>query len=335
MTIPSTGATDTVTIPVNIATCVDCFNITNGPARLDLCGVCNGTNSTCNGCDGVPASGKVYDVCNVCGGDGLSCINITTNAPSVVNCTSQIIFTMFHTPTPPAVTWSIITLPIVGFAYVNPTSGVVIWNNPAYVGVVWFVVKATSKLNSTVTATYNVSFDVVNCSDCSGTQLGTQLLDVCGVCGGNGKSCLDCFGVPNGNGVLDACGVCNGTSVDCPNGGGMSTWFLYLLIIVITVASVWLFWNFLKVLIGETTFIGGVAPIIPNIPEDRMYVPTQPELLPSMTPTSTVVRRMHPHNKAVDLYPGTVTIPISSDSLKDNIGDSIQRPRYDTDSFTV
>lgn len=324
VTITNTGATDTVTIPVNVATCVDCFNVTNGPARLDLCGVCNGTNSTCDGCDGVPASGKVYDICNVCGGDGLSCLNITTNVSTIVNCTSQVIFTMTHLPTTTPVIWSIIAGPTVGFAYINPTSGVTLWNNPAYVGTVWFVVQATSKLNGTVTATKNITFTVLDCSDCSGTQLGTQLFDICGICGGNGKSCLDCFGVPNGNGVLDACGVCNGTSTNCPT-YGISTWIIYVLVIVIASLSIILLWTCLRVTIGEVILVGKEAPIIPNIPDSRMYVQVQPDVLPPMTPTTTIVRRMHPHNKANDLYPGTLTIPVSSESFKEtNIGSSVQ-----------
>ena len=57
--------------------------------------------------------------------------------------------------------------------------------------------------------------------DCSGAarlvndSLGV-VIDVCGVCGGNGTSCIDCLGVPNGTAAFDQCGVCNtNQSDDC------------------------------------------------------------------------------------------------------------------------
>jgi hypothetical protein len=41
------------------------------------------------------------------------------------------------------------------------------------------------------------------------------LLDVCGVCNGDGKSCADCKGVPNGTAKLDECKVCGGDGSSC------------------------------------------------------------------------------------------------------------------------
>ena len=36
----------------------DCLGVVLGSAVKDLCGVCNGDNSTCSGCDGAPNSGR-------------------------------------------------------------------------------------------------------------------------------------------------------------------------------------------------------------------------------------------------------------------------------------
>ncbi len=310
--IPSTGASTTFTVSVNIATCIDCFNVTNGPARYDVCGVCNGTNSTCDGCDGVPASGKVYDICGVCDGNGLTCLNITTNVSTIVNCTSQVIFPNTHVPVSTPVTWSIAAGPSVGTVYINPSTGIAIWNNPAYVGDIWFVVRATSLLNSSVTDTQNITFSILNCSDCSGAQLGTQLIDVCGICGGNGLSCIDCFGIPNGPAVLDSCNVCNGTNTTCDL-GKLPEWFVLLLIIVAVSSAIGLIWTFLKLVIGQNTYTG--QPVAPkhNIPDERETTYETPTILPSMAPSSSVYRRMNPHNKAVDLFDQSITLPVSSD----------------------
>ncbi|TPX70068.1 hypothetical protein CcCBS67573_g06673 [Chytriomyces confervae] len=54
--------------------------------------------------------------------------------------------------------------------------------------------------------------------DCSGKCVPittAQKLDICGVCGGDGKSCLDCQGVPFGRSRYDFCGVCNGNGTSC------------------------------------------------------------------------------------------------------------------------
>ena len=51
----------------NDCSCKDCLNVTNGPARRDRCGVCNGNNA-CLDCAGVPYGTSVRDVCNICNG---------------------------------------------------------------------------------------------------------------------------------------------------------------------------------------------------------------------------------------------------------------------------
>ena len=46
--------------------------------------------------------------------------------------------------------------------------------------------------------------------DCKGIMNGTAVLDVCGICNGDGTSCKDCNGVKNGTAYLDACTICVG-----------------------------------------------------------------------------------------------------------------------------
>ncbi|PVD33217.1 hypothetical protein C0Q70_04468 [Pomacea canaliculata] len=59
---------------------------TGRPANsgVDVCGVCNGTNSTCQDCEHVPNGGKVPDACGVCGGQGTKCLAVTSVSPGVV-----------------------------------------------------------------------------------------------------------------------------------------------------------------------------------------------------------------------------------------------------------
>lgn len=55
------------------STCLDCAGIPNGGRIYDACGVCGGNNLSCAGCDGIPNSGRVYDACGVCNGTNRSC----------------------------------------------------------------------------------------------------------------------------------------------------------------------------------------------------------------------------------------------------------------------
>ena len=48
--------------------------------------------------------------------------------------------------------------------------------------------------------------------DCLGDCGGSAVLDICGVCAGDGTSCLDCKGVPFGPAIIDDCGVCDGNN---------------------------------------------------------------------------------------------------------------------------
>lgn len=226
-TIPSQRVWSVFYVTVTIGTCLDCEGVLGGPSLPDECGVCLGDNSTCLGCDGVPNSGIINDYCGVCGGTNTTCVVVLDINTTDVLCTAQLIFDMNHEPAGVSVLWSIVAGPSVGIAEINPITGVVIWINPGIMGYDWFVVKATSVSNPTVFGTSNVTFLIEDCTDCNGAYGGTQLIDLCGVCGGDSTSCADCLGVPNGMALPDVCGVCNGdgsTCLDCfgvPNGGAV------------------------------------------------------------------------------------------------------------------
>ena len=320
--ITETDAEDDFAISITITTCLDCFNVTNGPAVLDVCGVCNGTNSTCDGCDGVPASGLVFDVCGECGGDGLSCVNITTTPPSVVNCTSQIIFDLEHEPESTPVTWSVQTAANSGSAYVNPNTGVVVWTNTeAYMDIVWFVIRATSQFNASVYDDLNVTFDVLNCTDCNGNQNGFQLIDVCGICGGNGRSCLDCFGLPFGNATLDECNVCDGDGSTC---GGPINQFLFLFIIITIVSfAAWLMWLALSLICRRQYGLAPLPKLKPARGGESMvttYVPIQTD--PALGRDRPTVAISNPHSLAASQYPYTMAVPVHAAKPVDFFGDS-------------
>lgn len=220
-TVIATQAHDTFVIPVTIGSCVDCFGVIDGPARLDECGVCDGDNSTCSGCDGIPNSGLVFDYCGVCGGDNTTCVNITIPTEQFVDCTAQIIFQLEHEPSALLVFWEIIVQPMLGQAFVNHEAGVILYENPAAMGHDWFIVKVTSRSDDTVMDTANITFLIDDCMDCSGEQGGTQIVDLCGVCGGDGSSCADCLGIPNGGAAIDICNICNGDGQSCLDCAGV------------------------------------------------------------------------------------------------------------------
>lgn len=225
VSVPINGVWQVLNIPVIIGDCVDCLGVLDGPARPDLCGVCLGDNTTCAGCDGVPNSGAVIDYCGVCGGDNTTCIEITLSPLHFVNCTSQIIFRLFHEPANIPVVWEITVPAQVGLVYVDHNAGVIWYQNPVHMGYDSFEVKVTSTFNSSLMDTQNVTIMIADCTDCSGSQYGTQIVDLCGICGGDSRSCLDCRGIPNGGNTFDICGVCSGDGTSCldclgiPNGG--------------------------------------------------------------------------------------------------------------------
>lgn len=215
VTVPVNGVWETIVIPVTIGSCIDCFGVLNGPARNDLCGVCVGDNTTCAGCDGVPNSGAVIDYCGVCGGTNSTCASIVIPPLHIVNCTSQIIFPLLHEPANHPVMWSIVEYAQNGLVYVDAMAGIAWYQNPAYMGPDSFKVMIVSLLNSSITDMQNVTLYISPCVDCAGDQYGIQIVDLCGICGGDSLSCKGCDGVPNSGKIHDACGVCDGDGTSC------------------------------------------------------------------------------------------------------------------------
>ena len=62
-------------------------NLSGRALRLDVCGVCDGDNSSCWGCDNVSNSNLVMDFCGVCDGDNSTCITCDGKLhPAYVDC---------------------------------------------------------------------------------------------------------------------------------------------------------------------------------------------------------------------------------------------------------
>ncbi len=217
--LPTQHIWSLINISVTVGVCEDCSGVLGGPSLPDPCGVCGGDGSSCAGCDGIPNSGKTIDLCGVCGGTSSTCIIVVPVNTSNVQCTGQLFFVMHALPSTTVVRWSVIHGATTS---INQYTGVVQWVNPLIMGVDWFVVRATSVANPSLFGELNVTFIIEDCSDCSGTQGGTQLIDLCGVCGGDSTSCMDCRGIPNGLAVEDVCGVCNGDGSSCRDCFGVS-----------------------------------------------------------------------------------------------------------------
>jgi hypothetical protein len=66
----------------NVLECypLDCAGTPQGTLVLDLCGVCDGDDTTCMDCAGVPNGPLFLDECGVCGGDGSSCVIVTVGS---------------------------------------------------------------------------------------------------------------------------------------------------------------------------------------------------------------------------------------------------------------
>lgn len=246
-------------VTVILGDCVDCLGVLNGGAVPDDCGVCGGDSSSCAGCDGIPNSGVAFDPCGVCGGDSSTCLYLAVVATQTIQCTSTVTFRLNYVPLSTPVTWYVVEGDNV---VINAANGFARWTNPGVVGMVWFVIGATSLLDGSISSTSNVSFDLLNCSDCNGVQLGLQLPDECGVCGGNSSSCAGCDGIPNSGLTLNACGQClpdNSTCYGCDGvlnsglvldrclvcGGDGSTcsgenqyWMWYILVVPLAISAI-------------------------------------------------------------------------------------------------
>lgn len=217
VTVLATGGTGNVTVELWLNTsCPDCFGVPGGPSRPDLCGVCDGNSTSCAGCDGIPNSGLVYDYCGVCDGNNSTCVEIVIPEEPDVDCTAQIFFELLHEPASTPVIWSLVGNATYGTVDISAVHGWVIYHvNTQQIGEDYFTVQATSLLNSSIFDVQNITVNLDNCTDCSGQQYGFQLVDLCGICGGDSSTCVGCDFVPNSGSVFDSCGVCGGNNSTC------------------------------------------------------------------------------------------------------------------------
>lgn len=262
-----------VTFTVNMGSCPDCLGVLSGPNLPDPCGVCNGDGSTCADCFGIPNGGAVYDNCDVCGGTDSTCIIIS---PKSFNgtCTAQIIQSFTYTPTSLPVQWSVLVQPQNGTITINTLTGIFTYNNPGMGGAIVFTVKAEATVFPFLVGIENITLYIDNatCIDCNGVNGGFDLIDLCGVCGGNSQSCIDCNGIPYGNStlsicnvcylppappplgcldclgvplgpaILDQCGVCNGDNTSCMGGSTVSVFLVIAMIVGGFFIAIGLWW---------------------------------------------------------------------------------------------
>lgn len=193
-------------------TCFGCDGVLRMPPYVyDACGVCHGNNRSCAGCDGVPNSGSMYDACGVCNGTNSTCsgcdgviraIPLVYDACGVCNGTNRTCKGCDGVPNS-------------GLVYDG--CGVCNGTNRTCQG-------CDGVPNSAVV--YDVC-GVCNGSNntcrrgCDNIPYSNATYDACGVCNGTNRTCLGCDGVPNSGLRYDLCGVCNGTNRTCAGCDGV------------------------------------------------------------------------------------------------------------------
>ena len=160
--------------------CTDCMGVLHGPAREDLCGVCNGSNE-CLDCAGTPTGLSEYDACDVCRGDNTTCMADCTGTPHG-------------------------SLEVDECGVCGGNSTCVDCGGVPFGTLAVDACGVCGGTNST-------------CYDCEGTIGGTKIVDDCGECvdakaADYTPKCYDCLGVANGTAVRDLCGNCPASS-DC------------------------------------------------------------------------------------------------------------------------
>lgn len=159
-------------------TCEDCKGVVNGPAVVDECGVCGGSNA-CVDCAGAINGTSVYDECDVCDGNGMSC----------VDCTGTLFGNATYDLCDVCGGDSLSCLDCSGVAF-----GTLRYD----------ICDVCGGAGGT-------------CADCDGVVGGPKVRDVCGECvmPGAVPQCYDCAGVPHGTALRDACLVCGGDGSSC------------------------------------------------------------------------------------------------------------------------
>jgi hypothetical protein len=232
------------------SSCVDCAGVRYGTNVRDKCGVCGGNNSSCRGCDGVPLSGFVYDPCGVCQRqlpDGsfasLSCVSGCDRRPfapyktidkcgvcggsnTCLDCAGTPHGTARYDRCDVCAGDGTRCIDCAGVPFGDAKYNIC---GECVLGGANRRRQATERpLESCITGCDLMPwstkvYDVCgvcggngkSCLDCKLVPNGTSRYDVCGVCGGDNRSCRDCRGVVNGPARYDACGVCNGNSSTC------------------------------------------------------------------------------------------------------------------------
>ena len=169
------------------ACAVGCDGVVGSAAQVDACGVCGGNGASCAGCDGVSWSGRVWDACGMCRLPALACLGCdgVPNSFQRFDCRG-----------------------------VCNGGGQQCAITPCPAGT------ALDECGACTTP------EAANrsCGGCDDLPYSMRLVDVCGVCDGDGRSCLPtlrsllapCTGGARGS-VVDACGVCGGPG---PNASG-------------------------------------------------------------------------------------------------------------------
>ena len=229
---------------------LDCAGNCGGDSTIDVCGVCEGDNSTCTGCsddenacnyqqsdfiqiqecyypksDNHDCFGKCiaeYDCCNVCGGNGSSC-----------ECTSPVPTTTTLRITREATQEPSVTVSLghndgscSGYCGHRAPSGCYCDDTCAAYGDCCsdqyrVCIDTTTTATTTTGETTSKLTTEYQCSDgfdCEGVCGGSAVIDSCSVCNGFGSSCFekkDCRGVRGGSAVYDECGICHGFGASC------------------------------------------------------------------------------------------------------------------------
>ena len=156
---------------------------------VDACGTCGGDGAACQGCDGVTNSGKVFDACGAC---GTACDKSDTSITCTFNATCEDCAS------------------VTGGAATTDACG-----------------NCKAPTDATFSREGVPDHHLGGCVGCDGVANSGAVMDVCGVCGGNGCSgtdpslwswCCDCAGVAFGTSTQDLCCECVDGASYYPNG---------------------------------------------------------------------------------------------------------------------
>ena len=185
----------------------------------DLCGVCDGDNSSCSDCAGTPNGDLVFDDCGVCGGDNSSCAvvlslgSVTDQSAEVLYSSSSAIGGFQFTVSGVELTGATSDLSP-QFTSFNAESGVVLGFSftddvplPAGTGVLATIAFTPTTTGSDISLSNSTVSDVSSFTMLTDDSNATATVPVCAV--------VDCLGACYGDAVVDDCGVCEGDGTSC------------------------------------------------------------------------------------------------------------------------